>query len=142
MIIGKSGTTRKRIESETRSKINVPKQGASSDPNSKIPISIRKDSLLAGNPNQKSMKIPDMFFQIPNSNQYFHYFFDDFSSSIWHCKARLKNAGTQISMFFTSNEYSAPMEIKRIKILGAVLTLPARQHCQLTPFTSKMSQMG
>ena len=82
MIIGKSGTTRKRIESETRSRINVPKQGASSDPNSKIPISIRKVSLLAGNPNQKSMKIPDMFFQIPNSNQYFHYFFDDYSSSI------------------------------------------------------------
>jgi hypothetical protein len=28
MIIGKSGTTRKRIESETQSRINVPKQGA------------------------------------------------------------------------------------------------------------------
>ena len=37
----------------------------------------------------------------------------------------LNNAGTQISMFFISNEYSAPMAIGRIKILGAVLELPA-----------------
>jgi hypothetical protein len=37
----------------------------------------------------------------------------------------LKNAGAQISMFFTSNEYSATMAIKKIKILGAVLELPA-----------------
>ena len=29
----------------------------------------------------------------------------------------LKNVGAQISMFFTSNEKSAPMEIGRIKIL-------------------------
>ena len=38
MIIGKSGTTRKRIESETRSRINVPKQGAPSDTKSIISL--------------------------------------------------------------------------------------------------------
>ena len=42
----------------------------------------------------------------------------------------LKNVGTQISMFFTSNEESALMAIEKIKILGAVLELPAKQHCQ------------
>ena len=41
----------------------------------------------------------------------------------------LKNPGAQISMFFTSNEYLAPMAIKIIIILGAVLELPAKQHC-------------
>ena len=30
----------------------------------------------------------------------------------------------------------------RIKILGAVLELPAKQHCQSSPFTAKMGQMG
>ena len=51
----------------------------------------------------------------------------------------LKNAGAQISMFFTSNELSPPMAIKTIKILGAVLELPSKQHCQSSsPFTTKM----
>ena len=58
---------------------------------------------------------------------------------IWYCEKMsyehtvatdellcLKNAGTQISMFFTSNECSAPMAIEKIKILGAVLELLAR----------------
>ena len=54
----------------------------------------------------------------------------------------LKNAGTQITMFFTSNENTAPMAIEKIQILGAVLELPAREHCQSSPFTMKMSQMG
>ena len=82
MIIGKSGTTRKRIESETRSRINVPKQGASSDPKSNIPLE-KEAFKQAFNPNQKSMKmkIPDLF-----SNTYFKLifslFFADFSSSI------------------------------------------------------------
>ena len=47
----------------------------------------------------------------------------------------LKNAGAQISMFSTLNEKSAPMAIKKkIKILGAVLDLSAKQHCQFSPF--------
>ena len=31
---------------------------------------------------------------------------------------------------------------KKIKILGAVLELPAKQHCQSSPFTSKLGQIG
>ena len=51
----------------------------------------------------------------------------------------LKNAGTQISMFFTSNEYSAPMAIEKIPI---VLELPARQHGHSSLFITNMGQMG
>ena len=51
MIIGKSGTTRKRIESETRSRINVPKQGASSDPKSNIPL--EKEAFKQAEPKSK-----------------------------------------------------------------------------------------
>jgi hypothetical protein len=29
-----------------------------------------------------------------------------------------------------------------MKILGAVLELPAKQHCQSSPFTSKLGQIG
>ena len=54
----------------------------------------------------------------------------------------LKNAGAQISLFFISYEYSAPMAIEKIKILGAVLELPAKQQCQSSLSTSKMSQIG
>ena len=49
----------------------------------------------------------------------------------------LKNADAQISMFFTST-----MAIEKIKILGAILELPAKQQCQSSPFTSKKGQMG
>ena len=34
------------------------------------------------------------------------------------------------------------MAIEQIKILGAVLELPAKQHCQSSPFTSKLGQIG
>ena len=34
------------------------------------------------------------------------------------------------------------MVIEKIKILGAVLELPAKQHCQFSPFTSKLGQIG
>ena len=37
---------------------------------------------------------------------------------------------------------SAPLAIERIKILGAVLELPARQQCQFSPLTVKMGQIG
>ena len=34
------------------------------------------------------------------------------------------------------------MAIEKIEILGAVLELPAKQHCQSIPFTKNMGQMG
>ena len=36
----------------------------------------------------------------------------------------------------------APMSIEKIKILGTFLELPAKQHCQSRPFTSKLGQIG
>jgi hypothetical protein len=36
----------------------------------------------------------------------------------------------------------APMAIEKIKILGAVLELPAQQQCQSSPFTSKIGPNG
>ena len=38
----------------------------------------------------------------------------------------MKNAGAQIAMDFSENEGLAPMAIEKIKILGAVLELPAK----------------
>jgi hypothetical protein len=38
--------------------------------------------------------------------------------------------------------YWHPWQLKKIKILGAVLQLPAKQHCQSSPFTSKLCQIG
>ena len=37
----------------------------------------------------------------------------------------------KVAMDFTLDKYSAPMAIEKIKIPGAVLELPAKQHCQL-----------
>ena len=34
------------------------------------------------------------------------------------------------------------MAIEKIKILAAILELPAKQHCQSSPFTSKLGQIG
>ena len=34
------------------------------------------------------------------------------------------------------------MADEKIKILGAVLELPAKQHCQFGPFTKKLDKMG
>jgi hypothetical protein len=48
----------------------------------------------------------------------------------------LKNASAQISLFFTS---LAPMAIEKIKILGAVLELPAANPAHLP---QKLGQMG
>jgi hypothetical protein len=45
-------------------------------------------------------------------------------------------------MFSISNEQSAPMAIEKVKILGAIFELPARQQCQSSPFTTEMGQMG
>jgi hypothetical protein len=48
----------------------------------------------------------------------------------------------QITMILTSNEELAPMAIEKIEILGTVLELPAKQHCQSNPSTKKLGQMG
>ena len=37
-------------------------------------------------------------------------------------------------MEISTNEYSAPMAIEKIKILGTVLELLAKQHCQFSQF--------
>jgi hypothetical protein len=37
-------------------------------------------------------------------------------------------------MNFIQNEGLAPMAVEKIKILGAILELPAKQHCQFSPF--------
>ena len=44
-----------------------------------------------------------------------------------------KNVRAKVAMDFTLDKYSAPMAIEKIKILGAVLELPAKQHCQFGP---------
>ena len=53
-----------------------------------------------------------------------------------------KNVGASVAMNFTSNELSASMTIEKIKNLGAVLEPSAKQHCQSSPFTSKLGQIG
>jgi hypothetical protein len=36
--------------------------------------------------------------------------------------------------FIYKNEGLAPMAVEKIKMQGAVLELPAKQHCQFSPF--------
>ena len=45
-------------------------------------------------------------------------------------------------MDFTKYEYSAPRTIEKIKILGVVLELLGKQHCQFGPYTKKLGKMG
>ena len=54
----------------------------------------------------------------------------------------MKIAGAQIAIDFSYNEGFAPMAIEKMKILGAVLELPAKQHCQFGPFTKHSGRMG
>ena len=54
----------------------------------------------------------------------------------------VKNARAWVSMDFTQDKYSVPRTIEKMKILGAVLEPPAKQHCQSSPFTSKLGQIG
>jgi hypothetical protein len=42
--------------------------------------------------------------------------------------------GSKVAMDFTYDKYSAPMVIEKIKILGALLELLAKQHCQFGQF--------
>ena len=53
-----------------------------------------------------------------------------------------KNAREWVSMDFTLDKFEAPRTIEKMKILGALLELPAKQHCQSSPFTSKLGQIG
>ena len=45
----------------------------------------------------------------------------------------------QIKLIFGTQENG---KNEKMKILGAVLELPAKQHCQSSPFTSKLGQIG
>ena len=53
-----------------------------------------------------------------------------------------KNVRAKIAMDVTPDKYLAHRTIEKMKILGAVLELPAKQHCQSSPFTSKLGQIG
>ena len=46
------------------------------------------------------------------------------------------------AMNFKSDKHLATRTIEKMKILGAVLELPAKQHYQSSPFTSKLDQIG
>ena len=52
-----------------------------------------------------------------------------------------KNVGALVAMNFTKDKYLAPRTIEKMKILGALLELPAKQHCQSSPFTSKLGKI-
>ena len=52
------------------------------------------------------------------------------------------NVGALVAMNFTQDKYSAPRAIEKMKILGALFELPAKQHGQSSPFTSKLGQIG
>ena len=54
----------------------------------------------------------------------------------------VKNAQAWVSMDFKLDKHSTPRTIEKMKILGAVLELPAKQHCQSSPFTSRLRQIG
>ena len=53
-----------------------------------------------------------------------------------------KNVRAWVSMAFTQDKFSAPNAIEKIKILGAPWELLAKQHCQYSPFTSNLGQIG
>ena len=53
-----------------------------------------------------------------------------------------KIVGTPVAMNVIKNELLASMTIEKIKILGAVLELLAKQHYQSSPFTSKLGQIS
>ena len=53
-----------------------------------------------------------------------------------------KNVRAWVSMDFTRDKFSAPIAIEKIKILGAPWELLAKQHCQSSPFTSNLGQIG
>ena len=54
----------------------------------------------------------------------------------------VKNVHEWVSMDFTEDKFLAPRTIEIMKVLGAALDLPAKQHCQPSPFTSKLGLIG
>ena len=50
-----------------------------------------------------------------------------------------KNVRAKVAMYFTSDKYSAPRTIEKMKILGAVLELPAKHHCRFGQFGPVLS---
>ena len=46
----------------------------------------------------------------------------------------MKNWGTQWTIEISYNEKLAPKAIEKIKIMGTVFELPAKEHCQFSPF--------
>jgi hypothetical protein len=52
------------------------------------------------------------------------------------------NCSTQWTIEISSYEKSATMAIEKIESLGAILELPAKQHCQYSLLTAKMGLMG
>ena len=53
-----------------------------------------------------------------------------------------KNWAAYVSMEINSMNNWHPWQLKKIKILVAVLELAARQHWQSSPFTQKIGQIG
>ena len=47
-----------------------------------------------------------------------------------------------LCMDFIKNEDLAPIAVEKIKIFGAVLELPAKQHCQFNPFGPFLWSIG
>ena len=47
---------------------------------------------------------------------------------------RPRNQGAEVSREISSNIQLAPMAIAKIKLQGAILDLPAKQHCQFGSF--------
>ena len=45
-------------------------------------------------------------------------------------------------MEISSKEWLAPMVIEKIKILGAIFEIPAKQLCEFSLYTTKMGQIG
>ena len=50
--------------------------------------------------------------------------------------------GAKVAMDFTQGKYLANMAIEKIKIVGALLELPAKEHSQSSSFTTKLGQIG
>jgi len=53
----------------------------------------------------------------------------------------VKNARAWVSMDFKLDKLSAPRTIEKMKILGAILELSAKQHCQSSHTIRKCSEM-
>ena len=68
-----------------------------------------------------------------------------FVSILWLMKSKLLLnfiAKTQINASHIGRNWKWMTMNEEIKILGAILELPARQQCQSRPFTTKMGQMN